>query len=609
MELSDMDVKTFVSRLLKISDDVVSVEKALICSFAESHSVDIKRSQWLKRYLKDVDASTVCKVSSVAEKNVSLSDLVAVFEMLVPKSEKKERGVVYTPTEITNYIVENTLSFDSVPSVLDPSCGCGAFLVAAAEYMHKRYGISYSNIVSSYLYGIDVDPNAIDRMKSLLSLVVLLHGENEKCNFNFICADALDKKTFNKLRKFRKDGFDCVVGNPPYVRNKNMNIDTKKYLSNWKSSNVGNVDLYIPFFEIGLELLSADGKLGYISPNSYIQGVNSRSLRSFFASKKYKIEIVDFRDCQVFENVTSYTCITLIDKGVRTDVIRYYRMDDMKTFENHSFSEYHYIDFPNGKPWRMRDCRVDEVIHKLENSDYPLANWKIRNGLATLKNDVYFFSPIRADKTYYYREYNGKTYRIEKKLCIKVAKPNIIKDETELKQKMELAIFPYLHTGDSYSLIEEDVFRSSFPEAYSFLSEYKSLLLKRDKGKGNYPAWYAYGRTQGMNNFGKKLLIPYISGSPVAVLSLDPNVLFYCGYALLSEDINELKILKVFLESEAFWFYVYHTSKPYSKGYMAFAKNYIINFSIPALSEKEKRYVLSLRNRKKLNDFVWKKYL
>ena len=111
-----------------------------------------------------------------------------------------------------------------------------------------------------------------------------------------------------------------------------------------------------------------------------------------------------------------------------------------------------------------------------------------------------------------------------------------------------------------------------------------------------------------MNNFGKKLLIPYISGSPVAVLSLDPDVLFYCGYALLSEDVEELKILKVFLESEAFWYYIFHTSKPYSKGYMAFAKNYIVNFTIPELSEKEKAYLLESHTRKELDDFVWEKY-
>lgn len=603
-----MNIKQLVNKLMKISNDVTSIEKALVYSFAGIITVDINNSKWLKRYLSDVDYSVVDKVNIIIDKKLSLNELIAIFEMLVPQSEKKEKGIVYTPEIITRYIVSNTLNCDSIPTVLDPSCGCGAFLVAAIEYMHKKYLVSYSDIVSSYLYGVDVDSNAIDRVKSLLSLVVLMYEEEEKCDFHFICANTLDKKTFSRLKKLCKKGFDCIIGNPPYVRNKNMNNNTKSFLSNWVSSSVGNVDLYIPFFEIGIKLLSDNGKLGYISPNSYLQGVNGRSLRKYFASEQHQVEIIDFRDSQVFENVTSYTCITLIDKSISTDVIKYFRLNETNTLEKHSFSEYHYADFPDGKPWRMRESSIDEVIHKLESSGTPLSNWKIRNGLATLKNDIYFFSPTKADNKYYYREYNGKSYKIEKNVCIKVAKPNIIKSEAELEQKMEIAIFPYTHTDSTYQLIEEGIFQSSFPEAYKFLTEYKSILLNRDKGHGNYPAWYAYGRTQGMNNFGKKLLIPYISGSPVAVLSLDPDVLFYCGYALLSEDIEELKILKVFLESEAFWYYIFHTSKPYSKGYMAFAKNYIVNFTIPELSEKEKTYLLTPHTREEFDIFVWGKY-
>ena len=598
MELSEMNIKQLVNKLLKISGDVTSIEKALVYSFADKAAVDTNKSQWLKSYLSDINYSIVNKVNQITESNLSLNELIATFEMLIPQSEKKEKGVVYTPEIITRYIVSNTLSCDNIPTVLDPSCGCGAFLVTAAEYMHERYGVSYSEIISSYLYGVDIDSNAIDRIKSLLSLIVLMNGEEEKCSFHFICADTLDKKTYNRLHKMRKNGFDCVVGNPPYVRNKNIGEDTKCHLTNWVSSSVGNIDLYIPFFEIGIKLLSENGKLGYISPNSYLQGVNGRSLRRYFAAEQHQLEIIDFRDSQVFENVTSYTCITLIDKSIKTNVIKYFRLNETNTLEKHSFSEYHYTDFPDGKPWRMRESSIDEVIHKLESSGTPLSNWKIRNGLATLKNDIYFFSPLKEDTKYYYREYKGKSYKIEKSICIKVAKPNI----------MEIAIVPYTHTDKTYLLIEEDVFKSSYPEAYSFLTEYKSILLNRDKGHGNYPAWYAYGRTQGMNNFGKKLLIPYISGSPVAVLSLDPDVLFYCGYALLSEDIEELKILKVFLESKAFWYYIFHTSKPYSKGYMAFAKNYIVNFTIPELSDEEKGYLLAEHSREELNEFVMKKY-
>lgn len=54
--------------------------------------------------------------------------------------------------------------------------------------------------------------------------------------------------------------------------------------------------------------------------------------------------------------------------------------------------------------------------------------------------------------------------------------------------------------------------------------------------------------------------------------------------------------------------WLYHTSKPYSKGYMAFAKNYIVNFTIPNLSDAEKQYLLSNPPKQQLNSWIWRKY-
>ncbi len=133
-----MNIKQLVNKLMKISNDVTSIEKALVYSFAGIITVDINNSKWLKRYLSDVDYSVVDKVNIITDKKLSLNELIAIFEMLVPQSEKKEKGIVYTPEIITRYIVSNTLNCDSIPTVLDPSCGCGAFLVAAIEYMHKN---------------------------------------------------------------------------------------------------------------------------------------------------------------------------------------------------------------------------------------------------------------------------------------------------------------------------------------------------------------------------------------------------------------------------------------------------------------------------------------
>ena len=206
------------------------------------------------------------------------------------------------------------------------------------------------------------------------------------------------------------------------------------------------------------------------------------------------------------------------------------------------------------------------------------------------------------------REYDGRSWQIERSLCRRVAKPNVIHDEEELRAKMEYAIFPYSERNGRFGIVPEDVMRRNYPHAYSFLCSCKEKLLNRDKGKGDYPAWYAYGRTQGMNCTGCKLLIPYIAGAGTAVLSTDRNLLFYCGYALINDDVDELRYLKVFLESDAFWFYIFHTSKPYSKGFMAFAKNYIIRFSIPQLDATARRKLFKAKSAADRNRLVWDAY-
>ena len=166
-----------------------------------------------------------------------------------------------------------------------------------------------------------------------------------------------------------------------------------------------------------------------------------------------------------------------------------------------------------------------------------------------------------------------------------------MRSEIDLIKKGEKAIFPY----EKGAIIPEKKMQSTYPSTYGFLKEYKEKLDSRDKGKtDNYPAWYAYGRAQGMNNTGLKVLVPYMADRGVAIISENKNLLFYCGYAVFAKDERTLLLLKYFIESDVFWFYIRMTSKPYSKGFMALAKNYIKNFGIPTLTDTEKESVLTL---------------
>lgn len=607
-----MEAKRFAKLLYTISDDNEELEKSIAYAYLNMCAIHYSNFPFFEKYFSSINYVVTEKVFELfREKNPinTIDELIEIFEHLVPKVLRKSNGVVYTPANIKKYIVESLIKQDDVPKICDPACGCGSFLITAAEHMHKKYRKSYNELFAKYLFGIDIDPIAIKKTILLFNILACAANETLSNTFeNLICADALDKKVINSLYQQVGNGFDCIIGNPPYVRSRNISSSIKSNLVSWDTTRTGNVDLYIPFYEVGIELLKPDGILGYISPNTFIQSVNGRSLRAYIKTKALDATILDFREVQVFKKVTSYTCIVILDKKKKTSLLHYTRLNEEYTLLDYSFTTYSLEDFNNKEPWRLCSEKGDIIIRKIESAGKPLGDYKIRNGLATLKNEIYFFTPIGETKDGYIREYNGKKYTIEKTMCIDVVKPNILKSEEDLLLKAEKAIFPYILKDNRYVVIPENEIIKKYPYTFKFFSNIRSILEKRDKGKGKYPVWYAYGRTQGFNNQGKKILLPYMAEKPIAVISTNEKLLFYCGYAVYSENEQELKILKCFLESSVFWYYILNTSKPYANGYMALAKNYIKTFSIPQLSPDQITKLFSLADNKKSDEFIWDLY-
>lgn len=100
--------------------------------------------------------------------------------------------------------------------------------------------------------------------------------------------------------------------------------------------------------------------------------------------------------------------------------------------------------------------------------------------------------------------------------------------------------------------------------------------------------------------------MPYITNTPCFVYTNDQDLLFYNGYVIFSDSIEELHILQKILMSKIFWFYIENTSKPYAGNYFSVAKNYIKNFGICSLNDTEKFELLNLEDIDKINDFLFK---
>lgn len=86
-----MNVKQLVNKLLKISNGITSIEKALVYSFANSVSVDINSSKWLKSYLSDVDVSVVDKVNLIIKEKLTLNELIAVLRCSFRKVKRRKK--------------------------------------------------------------------------------------------------------------------------------------------------------------------------------------------------------------------------------------------------------------------------------------------------------------------------------------------------------------------------------------------------------------------------------------------------------------------------------------------------------------------------------------
>ncbi|MCF6182733.1 DNA methyltransferase [Lutibacter sp.] len=611
------------------SYDTKDVNRLLVSSFLVVNNIEKVKNKFIKELVitDKKEFKQVTEFIKLFDKQTfAIEELIELFEFVISPQDKEVNGAVFTPEYIRTYIVKNTIKKYKDKNLEnlkfgDIACGCGGFFKTITEVLKEKTNKSCFEIFRDNIYGLDIQEYSIKRTKILLSLLAILNNEdNEEFTFNLFCGNALsfDWETVNSLKK--NNGFDIIVGNPPYVGASKMDEETKSLLKNWSVSSSGKPDLYIPFFEIGMENLNENGVLGYITVNTFYRSLNGRSVRSYFSKNKFDISIIDFGGEQLFKKRSTYTCICIISKPQST-VIKYIKRISSKI---NKIKEKDYITIPytnlddfNG--WYLINKKNINLITKIESCGTSLGEkFEIRNGFATLKNNIYVFNPTKESDDYFYLERDDEEFKIEKSICKNAIKPNTLKHESKIESNTEKLIFPYTIDVENKDLfdkdkrrlkiLEEDTFKLDYPFAYQYLVSQKEILSQRDKGKKQYEKWYAFGRNQALTLNGYKLLLPYITNRPCFVYTSDSDLLFYNGYAILSNSIEELIVLQKILMSKIFWFYIVNTSKPYAGNYFSVAKNYIKNFGVCDLTNDEKVELLSLNNINEIDNFLLKVY-
>lgn len=590
------------------------VDRLIISAFLKINELKLKKNKLLKSYsinskIKEEHSSLLEFVLAIYAdtKTFGFEELIELFEFVISPADRIINGAIYTPQKIRTFIVSEAFKkiniIDDSIKISDIAMGCGGFLFNASIEFKKRTGKTYSEIFRNHIFGLDIQKYSVNRTKLLLSLLALQSGEDiEEFQFNLFQGDSLDFDWTTAIDNF--NGFSIILGNPPYVCARNLDKATKEKLKNWEVCQSGNSDLYIPFFQIAIENLAENGTLGFITMNSFFKSLNGRALRDYFQRKELAISIIDFGSEQVFKSKNTYTCICFIENK-QQQFISYTDSDTKQLAGKLSFKKIKYNILDSKKGWNLKD---NKTISKIESTGVPFGElYQTRHGIATLKNDIFIFRPVDEDENYFYLQ-NGSLYKIEKGICKDIVNSNKLNREVSLNNLKEKVIFPY-NQQEKPKLLDENLMKESFPEAYKYLQNKRKILAERDKGNGNYENWFAFGRTQSLEKIKNKMFFPkYSDKTPNFIINSDDDLLFYNGLAVVGSSETEMKVIKKVMESSIFWYYIKTTSKPYSSDYYSLNGNYIKNFGVCELTEQERKFLIKETDQNILNEFFEDKY-
>ena len=621
MEFNNITINKKNIDFLLSKFSINDIESALIELFIEENSIAVNNNKIIKDLIKyNENTNEIKSYIKNFQYDINLKFIERVFELLIPKEDRETNGAFFTPSFIIKYIINETIQGDQ--KVCDPSCGCGGFLIEATKKIHEITKKSLKEIIENNIYGCDILDYSIKRTKILLSLLMLEYGEDcQNVNFNLITEDSLlidwnnffpDLGLLKGLYKFTGEdsGFDVIVGNPPYLRIQDLdNVTKENLLKKWDKINKGNFNIYFAFFYLGMELLNSNGKLGYITPNNYFTSLSAKNLRKWILPKVEKI--IDFKHLKIFNDVSTYTCISILSKS-KKEYLQYKTVQNegqiLDIFNDNNFSKIYYdnIDY---KKWRLLQEADFENIKKIESIGTKLGDLtNIKNGIATLRDKLYFIDSSDEDEEFYYISYNKKRYPIEKDITTNILKVSTVKNEEDIKNNSLKIILPYVYSPE-LKIIEEEILKSEFPKCYEYLLDIKEELDKRDKGKKKYETWYAYGRKQGLGFNQEKLLTPTFSKKPRFLKDLDKSSLYCNGYGIfLKNNSFSLNVLQKILNSVVMEYYINKTSVNIEGGFPCFQKNFIELFSIPNLTVEEKEFLENEEDLEKINMFLIKKY-
>lgn len=502
-------------------------------------------------------------------------------ETLSGGSGAEERGAIYTRSEVVEFILDLVGYTPSRAlyrkTLLEPSCGHGEFLLAAVSRLLASAAAACKRgakvpPLDDCIRAVELHADSLDKARGQLIASMRRDGVDE-AEAERLAGKWLIQGDFLLARL--PDGFDFVIGNPPYVRQELIPEALLREYRRLYSTLYDRADLYIPFIERSLRLLKEGGKFSFICADRWTKNKYGGPLRAMVARDFHLQAYVDMFDTPAFHvEVVAYPSITVIERAAPgptlvaappkiekkhlRDLAKALRSDGTKLP-----STVHRLErvASGDEPWVLQFSDATELVRRIER-EFPAleeTGCKVGIGVATGADQVYV------------AKFDELDIEPSRKLPLAMTR-DILTGHVQWRGYG--VVNPFTDEGPLVDL-------NDFPKLAAYLEAHKTAIAGRHVAKRDEKRWYrTIDRITPSLAARPKLLIPDIKGDAQVVYE-DGKLYPHHNLYYVVSDQWELKALQAVLLSGLTRLFIATYSTKMRGGFLRFQAQYLRRIRLP----------------------------